>query len=120
MAVSPEFLEFLKDQLSAFGPVNERRMFGGAGLFRDGVMFALIAEDTLYLKVDDRNRPDFEAAGMEPFTYEGKGKRMQMSYSEIPPDALEEPGDLADWANKALEAARAGAKAKKKAKPRHL
>lgn len=105
MAVSPEFLEFLKDQLSPFGPVRARRMFGGAGLFRDNLMFGLIAEDTLYFKIDERNRPDYEAAGMAPFTYEGKGKKMQMSYYEIPPEVLEDPADLSVWARKAFEAA---------------
>ncbi|MCZ6861348.1 MAG: TfoX/Sxy family protein [Alphaproteobacteria bacterium] len=105
MAVSPEFLEFLKDQLSHFGPVRARRMFGGAGLFRDNLMFGLIAEDTLYLKIDERNRPDYEASGMAPFTYEGKGKKMQMSYYEIPPEVLEDPADLSVWARKAFEAA---------------
>ncbi len=116
MAVSPEFLDFLKDQLSPFGPVSARRMFGGAGLFRDNLMFALIAEDTLYLKIDERNRPDYEAAGMEPFTYEGKGRKMQISYYEIPPDILEDPAYLSEWARKAFEAALAGAKAKNRAK----
>lgn len=116
MAVSPEFLEFLKDQLSPFGPVSARRMFGGAGLFRDNLMFGLIAEDTLYFKIDERNRPDYEAAGMAPFTYEGKGKKMQMSYYEIPPDVLEDPADLSAWARKAFEAALAGAKSKNRAK----
>lgn len=119
MAVSPEFLEFLKDQLSAFGPVSVRRMFGGAGLFRDNLMFALIAGDTLYFKIDARNRPDYEAAGMAPFTYEGKGKKMQMSYFEVPPDVLEDPADLAGWARKAFEAALARAKAKKKTKKKN-
>lgn len=116
MTVNPEFLEFLKDQLSAFGPVSMRRMFGGAGLFRDNLMFALIAEDTLYFKIDERNRPDYETAGMAPFTYEGKGKKMQMSYYEVPPDVLEDPAEMSAWAGKAFEAALAGAKAKNKSK----
>ncbi len=116
MSVSPEFLEFLKDQLRPFGPVSARRMFGGAGLFRDDLMFALIAEDTLYFKIDERNRLDFEAAGMAPFTYQGKGRKMQMSYYEVPPDILEDSAGLSEWAGKAFEAALAGAKAKNRAK----
>ncbi len=116
MAASPEFLDFLKDQLNIFGPVSVRQMFGGAGLFRDGVMFALIAEDTLYFKIDARNRPDYEAAGMAPFTYEAKGGKTQMSYYEIPPDVLEDPADLSEWARKAFEAALAAAKAKNERK----
>lgn len=113
MAVSPEFVDYLSDQFARFGPVSVRRMFGGGGVFHQGVMIGLIAEDVLYLKVDGRNRPDFEAAGMGPFTYDGKGKPMQMSYFEAPADVLEDPDDLAAWATKAYEAALAGQKAKK-------
>ena len=62
MSVSDEFLEFVVDQLSSWGGVTARKMFGGAGLYRDGKMFGLIADDVAYLKVDDSNRPEFVAA----------------------------------------------------------
>ena len=67
MSVSDEFLEFLLDQLSGWGGVTARKMFGGAGLYRDGKMFGLIAGDVAYLKVDDTNRQAFADAGCKPF-----------------------------------------------------
>ena len=112
MAASPEYLEYLKDLLADFGPVTARRMFGGAGLFRDGVMFGLVADDTLYLKADERNRPDFEAAGMPPFTYARGDRDFSMSYYLAPPDVVEDADGLAAWARKAFDAALAGRKTK--------
>ena len=79
MSVNADFAAFLQEQLEPFGPVTIRSMFGGAGLFRDGVMFGLIAYDTLYFKTGDANRADYEDAGMGPFTYEGKSKPVAMS-----------------------------------------
>jgi len=118
MAAANEFVEYVVDQLAGFGPLAPRRMFGGHGLFSRGVMIALIAGDTLFLKVDDRNRPDFEAAGMEPFSYETKaGRRGVMSYYEAPPDVVEDPDALAGWAAKAADAALAADRAKARKKP---
>ena len=73
MRPSETFKTFIKDQLAAFGPVGIRNMFGGAGVYADDVMFALIADDTLYLKADDTTARAFEAEGMRPFTYTAKG-----------------------------------------------
>ena len=67
MAVSAEFLEFISDQLEGFGPVDVKRMFGGAGIFREGLMFGLIADECLYLKIDDKTKPDFETEDSGPF-----------------------------------------------------
>ena len=105
MANSAEFIDHLMDMAAAFGPVQARRMFGGHGLFRDGIMIGLVADDTLYLKVDDRNRGDFEAAGTGPFIYDGKGKPMAMSYYEAPATAMEDPDRLTDWLRSAQGAA---------------
>ena len=114
MAVSQEYLDYLRDQLEAFGPFDMRRMFGGAGLFRDGIMFALVAGDALYLKVDDRNRSDFETAGMTPFSYERRGKTAALkSYYEVRPELPDDADDFAVWARKAFDAALAGAKPKR-------
>lgn len=115
MTASPAFCAHLIDLMSGFGPVAVRRMFGGAGLYHGGVMFALVFEDTLYLKVDGRNRPDFEAAGMGAFTYEGDSGQVAMSYYEAPPEAMEDAELMRDWARRAYAAA-LGAKAAK-AKP---
>jgi DNA transformation protein len=103
MAVSDEFLDYVVDQLRAWGTVSVRRMFGGAGLYRDGKMFGLVADDVAYLKVDDSNREDFVKAGSGPFNpYPEKGLNAVMSYYEIPPEVLENPVELARWAQRAL------------------
>ena len=120
MTMSPNFREYLVDQLEPFGPVAAKRMFGGDGLFRDGTMFALIADDVLYLKAAEQNQADFEDRGMGPFCYEKKDRKepVKMSYWEVPPDVLKDPGELCQWAVRAWEAARrsgTGKKNKKKA-----
>jgi len=111
MAVSSEFLDYILEQLQSLGGITHRRMFGGVGLSRHDLFFALIAEDTLYLKVDDANRADFEAAGCEPFKPFGGDKAM--SYWSTPSEALEDPQVLATWAGRGLEAA-----TRAKARPR--
>lgn len=103
MAVSDSFLNYVLDQLAPWGEVSVRRMFGGAGLYRDGKMFGLVADDVAYLKVDDSNREDFVSAGSLPFNpYPDKAKSTVMSYYEIPPEVLEHPETLVTWAQRSL------------------
>ena len=104
--MSPEFRDHVLDLLSPLGAVAARRMFGGDGLFLDDTMFCLIADDVLYMKVDEVNRGDFEAAGMPPFEYERGGKTVALSYFEVPPDVMEDSGLILSWARMAWEAAR--------------
>jgi DNA transformation protein len=100
-----EFVTYLIDLLEPLGPVSARRMFGGYGIYLDRMMFALVANDTLYLKVDGDSRDEFETAGLEPFRYTKQGKSYQMSYYAAPEDALEDAELLRDWARKAVDAA---------------
>ena len=94
---------------SAFGPVDVRRMFGGAGLFADGVMFALLVRGVIYLKTDEHNVSDYEREGLEPFTYATQhGRRGVMSYRRMPDRLYDDPDELATWARAALAAARRG------------
>jgi DNA transformation protein len=117
MAPTEGFKDFIKDQLASFAPVSIRNMFGGAGIYADGVMFALLANDVLYLKADEIAARAFEAEGMGPFTYTSKGRPpVAMSYWEVPPRLLEEPDELAEWAREAHRIACFGKKAKTKAK----
>ncbi|MHC4537701.1 MAG: TfoX/Sxy family protein [Planctomycetota bacterium] len=103
MPVSDEFIDYVMDQLAAWADVSVRRMFGGAGLYCDGVMFGLIADDVAYLKVDDSNLEDFVKAGSSPFNpYPDKAKTTVMSYYEIPVDVLEDRDQLAIWAERSL------------------
>ena len=105
IAKTNEFVTHVLDLLEPLGPVSARRMFGGYGVYLDRTMFALVADDTLYLKVDDESRGEFEAADLEPFRYWKKGKSYQMSYHAAPEDALEDAELLRDWARKAVDAA---------------
>lgn len=101
MSVSDEFLAYLLDQLAGWGHVTARKMFGGAGLYRDGKMFGLVADDVAYLKVDDSNRDDFVQAGSRPFK-PYPNKPTVMPYYEVPPEVLEQPEELVRWAERSL------------------
>ena len=95
------------DQLEDLGDVTPRAMFGGVGLYHRGIFFGLIARDTLFLKVDDENRGDYDRAGMKPFKpYPNRSGTMK--YYAVPVDVLESPMDLAAWARKAIAAAERG------------
>jgi DNA transformation protein len=110
--VSPDDIQEL---FSVFGPVSVRRMFGGAGIYADGTMFALVAGSVIYLKTDDVNTPAFERENLAPFTYETKhGKHGVMSYRRMPDRLYDDPEELATWARDALAAAlRTGVRARK-------
>ncbi len=101
MTVSGEFLEYVLDQFRDWGEVSARKMFGGAGLYKDGKMFGLVADDAVYLKVDDSNRIKYETAGSKPFK-PWKDKPTVMSYWELPPDVFENPDALMEWAAESL------------------
>ncbi|MCK5445717.1 MAG: TfoX/Sxy family protein [Rhodospirillaceae bacterium] len=115
MAVSPDFRDYVLELLEPLGEVTARAMFGGAGIYMDGSMFALIANETLFFKTDDINRPDFEAEGMAPFSPYADKPQMTMSYSEVPAHLMEDSDGLCEWATRAWEAARRNPP-KKKAK----
>jgi DNA transformation protein len=102
MPVSPAYKAFVQDVLSEFGPVSIRNMFGGAGIYADGVMFAILIDDTLYLKTDALSARDFAAEGKGPFTYRAKGRApVAMSYWEVPERLLDDPEELVAWAKRA-------------------
>lgn len=103
MPVSQDYINYILDQLSEFGEVQSKKMFGGVGFFREGKMFAMLAGDTFRLKVDDTNKPDFEAKGMQP--YVNPKKKKGMPYWEVPPDVLEDKTLLAEWAMKSWKIA---------------
>lgn len=104
MAKSETFREYVLEQLGQVVPVTAKPMFGGLGIYSDGLFFALIAEDRLYFKVDDLTRPEFERLGMHPFRPNGEAKAK--GYYEVPANLLEDPSALAPWADKAIAVAR--------------
>ena len=112
---SREFCNYVLDLLSHVDGVTARGMFGGFGLYKGGVMFALLADDVVFYKVGPSNIADYEEAGSEPFTYSGKNKPIQMSYWQLPENVMEDQDDLKEWTLKAYDAA---LKAKKPKKPK--
>ena len=100
-----QFVELVIEALRAFGPVTTRSMFGGWGFYRDGVFFALVANDTLYFKSDDENRAAFERASPGPFTFMKKGEEVVTHYYAVPEDAFEDPQVMARWAREGYAAA---------------
>jgi len=108
LAVSSGFRTFVEDQIGRVVPVRTRRMFGGLGLYSDGLFFGIVDDDTLYFKVDDATRPRYEEAGSAAF--DPMGSPMN-GYWRVPAGVLEDVDRLAEWAREALEVAnRAGQK----------
>lgn len=106
MAVTAEYQEFLLELFEPVGTVTLRRMFGGAGLFHQGLMFALVIGETIYMKVDDINRSAYEDAGCEPFTYDtSRGTRGVMSYFSLPEVIYDDQAEAAEWARGSIDAA---------------
>jgi DNA transformation protein len=102
---SHPILNSLLPGLQAAGEARARAMFGGWGVYLDDVIVGLIAWDRLYFRVDDGNRPNYQAAGTAPFIYEGRsGKPIEMPYWEVPAEVLADPAQLCDWALKARRA----------------
>jgi DNA transformation protein len=112
MAVSQSYRDFVLEQLGRVTPMTGRSMFGGVGIYAQGVFFALIAEDRLYFKVDDATRPDFEQRGMEPFRPFGEDSAM--GYFEVPADVVEDVNQLETWMKEAIGVAAAAKSGKNK------
>jgi DNA transformation protein len=97
----------LRDVFHGVRGVRSRAMFGGWGIYKDGVFFALIADGELYFKADDLTRPDFERAGSRPFAYSRKDRKaVTLSYWRLPEDVMERRDELARWVDAAVSAAR--------------
>ena len=99
--------EFIGDLFAQFRPVTVRRMFGGAGLYADGVMFGLVFDGAIFLKVDATSIPDFEREGSQPFVYtraksKGRVGRASLSYWRLPERLYDDPDELVVWAERAL------------------
>ena len=107
MKASLEYVNFVMEKLSPIGDIKSRAMFGGYGIFHEGLMFALISEDTLYLKVNESNRDMYKRAQSKPFPH-------GISYWEVPTDVLEENTMLHEWANISIKIAQEVAKKRRK------
>lgn len=100
-----EFVAHLHEVFSEFGRIDARRMFGGYGIFHEGLMFALVADDTLYLKADEESADCFESRGLARFQYNKAGRVVAMSYFEAPDEIYDDPAEAVVWAQRAYDAA---------------
>jgi len=107
MAVSENYLSFIKEQFSEFGEIEIKKMFGGYGFFKDRLMFGMIGNDSFRLKVDATNEKDYISKGMKPYNSEQKKK--SMPYWEVPADVLENKSELSKWALKSVAIAKSAA-----------
>lgn len=119
--MSDSFHEFVRESFAGLGPVQIKRMFGGAGAYADGLMFALLADETIYIKTDDALKAALAEEGSGPFVWTpNKGPRagesVEMSYWRLPEAALDDPELASEWGKKALAAAKSKATAKTKPK----
>lgn len=99
------FANYVVEQMAGFGPVQAKAMFGGFGIYRDGLMFGLIVSDQLYFKVDDQSKHLFVDRGLPPFQYESKGKVSSLRYHQAPPETYDDADEMAQWARVAYDCA---------------
>jgi len=119
MVASDSFAEFVREQLAPLGRVTMRRMFGKTGVFCDGLMFGMVTDNTLYLRVDDHNRAAFkEAESFPPLNYEKKGSTIDLSFWRAPERLFDEPDELVTWARVAMAAAGRVAAKRERTAPR--
>ena len=119
MAYDPDFGEWVREHFAALGPLEIKRMFGGAGVYRQGTIFALLDDGVVWLKGDESNIPALEAAGSRQFTYPGKdGAVMNLGYWSLPETAVDDPDEAVEWSRGAIAVAlrKAAMKKPRKAK----
>lgn len=113
MPVSRDYLQYVLEQLAPMPGLTSRRMFGAVGVYSDGVFFAIIDNDTVFLKVDDSTRESYTARGCEPFRPYKDRPEVSMSYFQVPVDVIEDADELIPWARSAVRAAMASAETKR-------
>jgi len=100
-----EYIDYLREHLALLGAVEARRMFGGWGLYHQGLMFALVVDDALYLKTDAELAPRFQALELEPFRYARRDKQVALSFYQAPEGFYDDPDEARHWASLAFAAA---------------
>lgn len=118
MAYDQTFGEWVREHFAALGPLEIKRMFGGAGVYAGGPMFALLDDGVVWLKGDDSNIPALKAAGSRQFTYPSKDGEMELGYWSLPDSAVDDPAEAVVWARGAMDVALRKAATKKPRKPK--
>ena len=119
MAHDPAFGDWVREHLAGLGPIEIKPMFGGASVYADGLIFALLDDGVVWLKADEINAPLLQGAGARQFTYPTKGgTQMAMAYWSLPESALDDADEAVDWARRSIDASLRKAAAKKPRKPK--
>jgi len=100
-----EFVDYVVELMADWATVSARKMFGGYGLYYEGLMFALVADDELFFKADAGNVMQFEQVGSHPFVYHNQARTVQMSYWSAPAASLDSPAEMGEWCQSAYGAA---------------
>lgn len=100
-----EFLSLVLDLMAPLGAISARAMFGGHGLYCNGLFIAIVVVDKLYFKADTQSQPRFESAGLRRFQYEARGKTVQLMYYEAPAEVYDDSEAMSEWGQLALAAA---------------
>ncbi len=103
--MTTEFVAYLHEVFAPFGIIQTKRMFGGFGIYHQGLMFGLVADDVLYLKADATSSPAFEQLGLSQFEFDRHGKMIKMSYYQAPEEIFEDFEQATIWAKRGYEAA---------------
>jgi DNA transformation protein and related proteins len=106
------FADFVLEQMAEVPDVSKRAMFGGFGIYRGGLMFALIAQEQLYFKASDFLAEEFIALGLPPFVYASKGRSTALKYYQAPESVFEDSEQMTLWAQKSYQCAMRTAKSK--------
>ncbi len=118
MAVRPQYLAYLLEQLDALGNLRSRRMFSGVGLYSRELFFGLVHDDTLFFKTDDTNSADYIARNMPRFMPFPDRPKAVMAYYQVPADVIEDAEALVAWARKSVAVALTAQAAKVTPKPK--
>jgi len=114
MANERDFVDYVLELLAPLEGITAKRMFGGYGIFRDGLMFGLVADATLYFKTDAQTQAQFQERALEPFTYFKQGKATRTSYYCAPEEAIDNREGMCEWAELAYQTALRAQKPKRK------
>jgi DNA transformation protein len=105
MPKTPEFVNFILEQMAGLGDIRARAMFGGHGIYQGDVMFAIVADGGLYFKADEWTRDEYTARDLKRFTYEARGRTVHLQYYAAPPEVLDEQEAMIHWGKCAIEVA---------------
>jgi DNA transformation protein and related proteins len=103
MSKNDSYFQFIQEKFQPFPGISFKKMFGGMGLYKNGIVFGMIIQGELYFKADEKNQEEFKSRDSHPFTYQSRGKEVTLPYWLLPEEILENGGELEEWIEKSYE-----------------